>query len=254
MYDFNNGLYFFIVEKAGLVADAVAVTALYIALTVVTVFIAYALGSINTAILVSKLLYRDDIRNHGSKNAGMTNILRTYGTKAALITLIGDIMKTVLAVIVGGVLLGFGYRAGIALGAGGYIAAISAVVGHIFPLFHGFKGGKGVLSTAAAVLVLSPPVFLIMIAIFAIIFLPSKYISLGSVSAAALLPVVFNGYIKFVFGGAQAPLEVSLVTIAIAILIVWRHKDNLVRISNRTERKFSIGNKKPPQEHNEDEE
>ena len=251
-YDFNNGLFNYIKALAG--TDTVLMLSVAVLFTVIVIFAAYALGSINTAILVSKILYHDDIRNHGSKNAGMTNILRTYGTKAALITLVGDIMKTVIAVIIGGALLGFNYVAGVALGTGGYIAAISVVVGHIFPIFHGFKGGKGVLATAAAVLVLSPPIFLIMIIIFALVFFPSKYISLASVSAAALLPVVFNGYIKFWIIGIPSPREISLVTIALAIIIVWRHKDNLIRISNRTERKFSIGGKKkPPKEQDEDE-
>lgn len=243
-YDFNIGLYYNLVENFNLY-DTVWLTVLPILFTVVTVFASYLLGSINSAILVSKIGYGEDIRNFGSGNAGMTNILRTYGVKAALITLLGDVMKAVLSVIIGGFLLGFGYKAGIALSLGGYIGALGAVLGHVFPIYYNFKGGKGVLSTAAAVLVLSPPVFLILIAVFAIIFLPSKYISLGSVSAAALLPVAFNGYIAFVFGGASAPMWVSLVTIIIAILIVWCHRENINRIANRTERKFSIGKKKP---------
>ena len=219
-YDFNAGLYFNLVNNLNLAGTAWMLI-IPILFTVLIIICGYLLGSINSAIIVSKVFYRDDIRKHGSGNAGMTNILRTYGAKAALITLLGDVGKAVLAVVLGGFFMGFGYVAGISLDMGGYIGAISAVVGHVFPIFYDFKGGKGVLATAASVLVLSPPVFLILIAIFAIILLPSKYISLGSVSAASLLPVVFNGYIAVVFQGAPAPMHVSLITIAIAILIVW---------------------------------
>jgi len=243
-YDFNIGLYYNLVEHFNLTETAWMLV-LPILFTVLAIFVGYLLGSINAAIIVSRVFYHDDIRKHGSGNAGMTNVLRTYGAKAGLITLLGDIGKAVLAVIFGGFLLGFEYLAGISLGMGGYIGAISVVVGHVFPIFYGFKGGKGVLATAASVLVLSPPVFLILILVFALIFWPSKYISLGSISAAVLLPVAFNGYISFVFGGMPAPMWVSVVTIAIAILIVWCHRENITRIANRTERKFSIGKKKP---------
>ena len=99
------------------------------------VLIPYLLGSINSAVVISRLLYHDDVRNHGSGNAGTTNMLRTYGKVAALLTLLGDVLKTVLAVCIGS----FTLSAAI----GGWIAAFFCMIGHIFPLYYRFRGGKG---------------------------------------------------------------------------------------------------------------
>ena len=210
---------------------------------VLSIAVSYLLGSVNTAIVVSKVFYRDDIRRYGSGNAGMTNMLRTFGGKAALLTLVGDVMKVVLAIGFTGLLLGFHYAAGISYGDGYcYIAGLFAMLGHIFPIFYGFKGGKGVLATAAMALILAPIPFLILIAIFVAIVWFSRYVSLGSVSVAILFPVVVNGYCQLVFN--MTPGIISLCTIIIAIIIVWAHRENLKRISDRTERKLSFGKSK----------
>ena len=230
--------------------------ALYAILIVGVILVSYLLGSINTAIIVSKLLYKDDIRRHGSGNGGMTNMLRTYGKGAAGLTLLGDLMKTVVAIFVAAIFFGFNYVAGISTGEGVcYIAGLFVVVGHVFPVYYKFKGGKGVLATASMALILSPVPFLILFCIFALIVGTSKYVSLGSVTVAVLYPVVLNAYFRFLFPNIEHSLPgfVALTSILLAILIVWCHRGNLARISNRTERKISFGKKHKEPEASEEE-
>ncbi len=209
--------------------------------------VAYLLGSINTAIILSKLIYRSDIREHGSGNAGLTNMLRTYGRGAAAMTLVGDVLKTALAILFTAIFFGFKYVGGISTGDGFcYVSGLFAVIGHIFPIYYKFKGGKGVLSTATMALILTPIPFLVLLVLFIVIVAISKYVSLGSVSVAVLYPVLVNGYFKMAFSSApkQEPGLCALATILLAIIIVWCHRGNLKRISDRTERKISFKSKK----------
>ena len=225
----------------------------YFGFAVAVIISAYLLGSVNTAIVVSKSIFRDDIRNHGSGNAGLTNMLRTYGKGAAGLTLLGDLLKTAIAVLIAGILWGFGYVGGISVGGGilgpelgfCYIAGLFAVIGHVFPIFYKFKGGKGVLATATMALILSPLPFAVLLLTFIIIVAISKYVSLGSVIGAIFYPVSMFIYFKIFFkdGTAMPPL-MAFATIVLAILIVWCHRENLERISNHTERKLSF-KKKP---------
>lgn len=218
---------------------------LFLAFTVVTIVASYLLGSINSAIIISKSLYHDDIRKHGSGNPGLTNMLRTYGKGAAGLTLLGDISKTLLSIFVSAIFFGFNYVGAISTGDGMcYIAGLFAVIGHISPIYYGFKGGKGVLTTAVMALVLSPIVFGILFLLFAGIVAISRYVSLGSVTTAILYPVLIHGYFTVVFGGGTTPGLAALASVIIAILIVWCHRGNLQRISDRTERKLSF-KKKP---------
>lgn len=220
---------------------------LYAVLTAVVIIVSYLLGSINTAIVVSKLVYKDDIRRHGSGNAGLTNMLRTYGKGAAGLTLLGDVMKTVIAVLFAAFFFGFHYVRGVSDYMGVcYLAGLGVVIGHIFPIYYKFKGGKGVLATASMALILSPVPFLFLLLIFIIMVAWSKYVSLGSVTVAVLYPVVLTGYFKIVGVGVHG--LISLSSIILAILIVWCHRENLERISNRTERKISFRKKKPEPE------
>ena len=222
-----------------------------ITFVVLSIAVSYLLGSINSAIIVSKLLYRDDIRKYGSGNAGMTNMLRTYGKGAAGLTLLGDVLKTVIAILFTAFLLGIHYNHGISLNDGYcYMAGLFAVLGHVFPIYYGFRGGKGVLVTSAMALVLTPIPFLILLTLFVIIVWISRYVSLGSVTVAILYPVVVNFYIRYVFQ-APPPGILMLCLVILAIFIVWCHRENLKRISNRTERKISIGGKKKKEENEE---
>ncbi|MBQ7315125.1 MAG: glycerol-3-phosphate 1-O-acyltransferase PlsY [Clostridia bacterium] len=235
-YNFNQGL----LAALAPLLDPTVFMILYLVFTLVTMAAAYLLGSVNTSIIVSRLLYGDDIRKHGSGNAGLTNTLRTYGGKAALLTLFGDIFKAVLAILISGVLLGFNYVGGIATADGPYIAGLFAVLGHIFPVYYKFKGGKGVLVTATVALVLSPIPFAILFVCFALILCISHYVSLASVTSAVLYPVVLYGYMRVCFPTAQMPGMMALTSILIAIIVVFCHRENLKRIGNRTERTFSF--------------
>ena len=124
-----------------------------ILIAVLTAAQAYLLGSVDTGILISKFVYHDDVRNHGSGAAGMTNMLRTFGKKAAALTAAGDVLKGVAAVCIGRWLFRFlPADTGISAWLGVYLAAILAVVGHLKPLYFGFKGGKGVLVAGGAIL------------------------------------------------------------------------------------------------------
>ena len=203
----------------------------------------YLLGSINSAILFSKLIYKEDIRTKGSGNGGMTNMLRTYGGKAALLTLAGDLGKTAISILLAGFVFGFNYDTGISMQGFCYFAGLFAVLGHVFPVYYKFKGGKGVLVTSTMALILTPIPFLILFAVFAAIFAMSHYVSLASVCAAMLYPVVLHGYFKAIL---QLPIfgEIALATIILACLVVWCHRGNLQRISERTERKTYLRKKK----------
>jgi len=250
MFDLNIGLlkYFF----SDITYDLDLPPYVLIPAILAVCVVGYLFGSINSAIIVSKTLFHEDIRTKGSGNAGMTNIQRTYGNGPALLTLVGDLGKTALALLFAGVLFGFQYVGGISTSNFVYVAGLFAVLGHVFPVYYKFKGGKGVLATATMALILAPIVFLILFAIFVAIVYFSRYVSLGSVSVAVLLPIVVDGYFKVVFGGAEittpAPAFVSLSCIVIACLIVWCHRENLQRIGNRTERKLSFKKKKQDDE------
>ncbi len=257
MFHLNYGLLQYWFQGSNPILPTKLYIPFFIGGIVLVIAISYLLGSINSAIIISKTLYRDDIRRHGSGNAGMTNMLRTYGKGAAGLTLLGDMMKTFLGILFAGLLFGFNYFAGISTGDGVcYIAGMFVVLGHVFPCFHKFKGGKGVLSTATMALILSPFVFLILFLIFVGVVWVSKYISLGSVTTAILYPVVLSGYFEFMFAKTDisTPGFAALSSIILAILIFWCHRENLRRISERTENKFSFGKSKPKEEEKTDNE
>lgn len=201
----------------------------YIAIAIAVVLcivIPYLLGSVNFALVISKLFYRDDIRNHGSGNAGMTNMLRTYGKLAAAGTLLCDLLKAVVAVY-------FGMFIFSELGA--YIAGFFCVLGHIFPIFFKFQGGKGVATTAAMVLTLNPLAFLILFSLFVIIVAATKYISLGSVLCMLLYPAL-----TYALGGVGFP---TLFSFAVAATVIFMHRSNIKRLLSGTENKVSFSKK-----------
>ncbi|MBO5879111.1 MAG: glycerol-3-phosphate 1-O-acyltransferase PlsY [Clostridia bacterium] len=243
MFNLNEGLFYFLFN--GKETDWRAYLT-YISFILITILSAYFLGSINSAIIFSKVVYHDDIRKHGSGNGGMTNMLRTFGLGAAGLTLAGDLLKTVISISVAGVLFGFNYVGGISCGTGFcYVAGFFAVIGHVFPIYYKFKGGKGVLATATMALVLTPVPFAILLLLFIAIVAISKYVSLGSVTVAILYPVLVHGYftVTFPIYEKSTPGFTALTTILLAIFIVWSHRENLKRISNRTERKISFKKK-----------
>lgn len=204
---------------------------------VLTALIAYTLGSLNFALILSKKMYGEDIRDFGSKNAGTTNMARTYGKKAALLTILGDILKGIVAVIVGSFLMG--------ATVGGYFAGLMCVIGHIFPVFYNFRGGKGVATAAAVILVVNPWVFLVVFGMFFITVLLTRYVSLGSCLAAAIFPFMTFHFISFKVSGWGLAFIFSLI---MAILVICKHHENLWRLANGRESKFSFKKKEKTEE------
>lgn len=205
----------------------------------VSALIAYFLGSMNFAVIISKYKFHDDIRTHGSGNAGMTNMLRTYGKSAAVFTLLGDVLKGVVSVFLGMTLAGE---------AGAYIAGLACMLGHAFPCYHGFKGGKGVLVTAATLLCLEPVVFGIVFLVFIIIVAFTKFISLGSIIGSMLYPIFLNSLYPFLNAGLEESAVPAIVSILNAVLVVWLHRENIKRLLAGNENKFSLKKKEktPP--------
>ena len=187
---------------------------------------AYLLGSISTGVLLSRRLFHDDVRKHGSGGTGATNMLRTYRLKAALLTFAGDAAKAALAVGLGLLLAGR---------EGGCIAAVFAVVGHMFPLYFGFRGGKGIACTVGAVAVLYPILLLPLAVLWAVPVLLSRCISLGSIIAgAALTPAVA----LWCHGQGVAPAIPVGCAAVMTLLILWAHRENMVRLARGEENKI----------------
>jgi acyl phosphate:glycerol-3-phosphate acyltransferase len=193
--------------------------------------IAYLLGSIPTSYIMGKLVKKIDIRQHGSGNVGATNALRILGTKYGVITLIIDIGKGILAVVIGRLLfvepsnlllIGFG---------------LFAILGHIFTIFLSFKGGKGVATSAGVFIALIPIPVAITLIVFVITVWISKYVSLGSITAALTLFLV-ELYINIKTNFAE--LEILVFVFLIALFIIIRHKSNIKRILSGNENKINF--------------
>lgn len=182
----------------------------------------YLLGSLNFAIVYSKLR-GDDIRRHGSGNAGSTNVLRVYGKKSAALVFTLDILKGVFAVILARLI----FKTEGAQCA----AALGAVLGHNFPLYYGFSGGKGVATSFAALLALDVRVALAALAVFAVVLIISRYVSLASISAAAAV-IVFS----FIFEGKLN--EFTVFCTIMGVLCIIRHHSNISRLIRGTENKL----------------
>ena len=208
-------------------------------LIVLTVAVSYFLGCINGALLVSKYILRDDVRNHGSGAAGMTNMLRTFGKKAAALTAAGDVLKGVAAVCIGRWLFGFlPADAAVSPYLGVYLTAILAVVGHTKPIYFGFKGGKGVLVAGGAILAIQPVLLPFLALIFLACLLPTGMVSLGSVTMAAAYPLLTLGYC-LLRGYAVQDLLICLVgSVIMAAMVIYMHRSNIQRIRDGKEDRF----------------
>jgi glycerol-3-phosphate acyltransferase PlsY len=186
----------------------------------------YLLGSLNFGVIISKI-YGRDIREVGSGNAGATNMMRVYGKKASILTFVGDASKSIVAVLLSRFLL-LG-------GLGAYIAGLFVIIGHAWPLYFNFRGGKGVSAIAAFCLVTDPITFVIELAIFVAILFSFKMVSLGSIMIALVYPFILN------LRGEAGPN--ILISFIMAGLVIFLHRKNLVRIFNHTEHKFKLGKK-----------
>lgn len=214
---------------------------------------AYLLGSLSFSIIVSKGLFKKDIRTFGSGNAGMTNVLRTFGKKAAALTIAGDVLKGTFAVLIARLIFAnepvilmdryaftmFGreifYSNQLTMEIALYIAVLGAVLGHMFPIFFGFKGGKGVSVVAGSMIAVTPVTLLIALSIFFAIVFTTKIVSLGSIIAPST-------YIVWTLCQVYITQTVSVPNLIAAIvlpsIIIWTHRTNIKRLLNGTEYKF----------------
>ena len=183
----------------------------------------YLLGSINPAVLISKTVYHEDIRNFGSGNAGTTNMLRTYGKKAAIATFLLDLAKAAVAVLFGMLIYGTD---------GGAVAGCFVIFGHMFPIFAKFRGGKGVACLAMVVLIQSPLTFLILLGIFLVIVIGTRMVSMGSVMCAMLYPLIIKAF-------ANDGLNVAMAVIT-AVAVIFMHRENIKRIMAGKESKLDF--------------
>lgn len=199
--------------------------------------LSYLLGSFNFAIIISRVFTKGDVREHGSGNAGMTNILRTYGKWPAVGTAAGDFLKAVAAVMLSRMIFS---RLGIEAMDAGYVAGLFVLLGHLFPIYFGFRGGKGVITTLGIVLIINPGVFLVICAIFLPLVFIVKIVSLASVLGAIVFPMLT--YLSLRLRGEPAMLD-TLFAAVIAVIILIMHRGNIKRLLSGTESRFG-GKKK----------
>lgn len=219
--------------------------------TVGTVVIAYLIGSLSPAIIITKLKTGKDIRKMGSGNAGFTNVLRSVGVGPAVATIICDYLKGIIAVLIGWWLFStLTVTNDVApveyVKYGRYLAGMCVIIGHSFPIYYGFRGGKSVVTANALMLVVDWRVFLMILGTFLIIALATRLISLGSVACAVLYPVYtllvtyFLEYLPFL--GTENELRFRFVLIstacalAVGLMVIIRHKDNIKRLMSGEEK------------------
>ncbi len=210
---------------------------------------AYFCGCFNGALFASKTFFHDDVRSHGSGNAGLTNFYRTYGAKYAVLVIACDMLKAVAAVFFAAWLARLSAQSlpvkGEELGGAlviefKYWAGLFCALGHMFPCTAGFKGGKGILCSATLTLLLDWRVALACWGTFALLWLTTRYVSLGSVGAAAVFPIMTG----IVFHNTG----VTVLSALIAALVIWAHRENIRRLCSGTENKFHFHVDAPKEE------
>ena len=204
---------------------------------IIIAIIAYLMGSINFSVIISKRMAGFDVREKGSGNAGTTNMLRSIGVKAAVITLLCDILKGVvvilIAILIGNIVDGLDDALLVQL------AGIFVIIGHTFPIFFGFKGGKGIATSLGVLLMINWQIGLICLVFALILMAITRMVSVGSIAAAILFPVLV------VFIGQNYIVPVNnwsylIFSIIIAILVLFNHRENLKRIFTGKENKISF--------------
>ena len=203
---------------------------------IIIAVIAYLIGSVNFSVLISKKMAGFDVREKGSGNGGTTNVLRTVGKKAAILTLIADVLKGIVAIFIAW-LVGKFANANPAILV--QIAAICVVVGHTFPIFFEFKGGKGIATSLGILLLLNWEIGLICLIFAVSLMILTKMVSLGSISAAVLFPILT------IFIDEHYLVEGNYVVFGIimAAFIIFNHRSNIKRILDGTENKLSFSKK-----------
>ena len=194
---------------------------------IIVIVLSYVIGSIPSGLILGKTIWHVDLREHGSKNIGATNAWRTLGKLSGFTVFVADLLKGMVGVYLGMLLVGTSTAM--------IIGGIMAIVGHSLSLFLKFKGGKGVATGLGVLIMLMPSVSAIVFLVWLVVVLISKYVSLGSIIAAVLVPVC-----AFLTG---LPLEFVLFGIVAAIFVIYRHKSNIVRLMNGTENKIKAGSR-----------
>ncbi|MDR3728927.1 MAG: glycerol-3-phosphate 1-O-acyltransferase PlsY [Oscillospiraceae bacterium] len=196
---------------------------------------AYFLGCFNGAVIVSKYILRDDVRGHGSGNAGLTNFYRTFGGALTFVVILCDVLKAVIAVLLGRYLFsltGFGTLEIL----GKYWAALFCLLGHMFPCMFRFKGGKGILSGGTIAIMMDWRIAVVVWGGFLLLAIVTKYVSLGSVWAGGSFP--------FVSWYCYPDPVIVVLAFLVGGLVVWQHRGNIHRLLHGTENKFSFHHKK----------
>lgn len=187
--------------------------------------VAYLLGAIPTGVILTRLAGRGDIRTAGSGNIGATNVYRVAGRKLGVLTLVADCLKGVIPLVLAQHVFNLS-AAGIAL------VALAVFIGHCYPVYLRFKGGKGVATALGVFLVLSPWSVLVVLGVFVLVLFIWRYISLASIAAAATIPGLI-----FLFEGSQVFFAAAL---TIAAIVIWKHRENIERLRSGSENKFKL--------------
>ena len=219
---------------------------------ILAVVIAYLLGSINFAVIFSKLFVHKDVRDFGSHNAGMTNTMRVAGAFPGILTFLCDVLKGVIAVLLGYWLFGICYEINpsplfLPL-YGGYLCAVTCMFGHVFPIFFGFKGGKAVATCLGVMFVCNYPAAIIAIFVFLLMLLSSRMVSFSSIVATTSMLVTVPNFIMSgtkafalnINGTVGANFVILIFNLVMVALVVIKHKENIDRMLKGTERKVSF--------------
>ncbi len=203
---------------------------------IIVTIIAYLLGSISFSVIISKKMAGFDVREKGSGNAGTTNVLRTVGKKASIITLICDILKGVVAILVAyiaGLILKDSVDKALLI----QLAGLAVIIGHTFPIFFGFKGGKGIATALGVLLITNWNIGLICLVFALVLMIITKMVSLGSLAAAVLFPIliIFMPHTSYLVDG-----NYIIYGILIAALVIFNHRANVKRLLTGTENKIDF--------------
>jgi acyl phosphate:glycerol-3-phosphate acyltransferase len=192
---------------------------------ILVLFLAYLIGSIPSGLIIGKVFYKTDIREHGSGNLGGTNTFRTLGVKAGLVVTLADILKGTLAAALPALLTA---------DMNPLLAGVFAVVGHTYPIFAGFRGGKAVATSGGVLLFCAPFMFITLLAAFFISLYTTKYVSLSSIIAGVtgVLYALISGFIL------EWDIPLLIVILLLASFVIYRHRANIKRIINKTEPKI----------------
>ena len=214
---------------SGVMVGYAVVALIFLAVAVIS----YFLGCFNGAVIVSKYILRDDVRTHGSGNAGLTNFYRTFGGPLTLVVILLDVVKAVIAVLLGAWIIGSVFADGTVLAK--YWAGLFCMLGHMFPCMFKFKGGKGILSGGTIAIMIDWRLALVCWGGFLILAVLTRWVSLGSLSTGITFPVMtwilYQNWILLILG------------IIIGALILWKHRGNLQRLLKGEESKFSLHRK-----------